>query len=80
MFDAQIYRDKSEIEEWRKHGPIVRFTEWLQSTGTLHDDDLAAIESKVDAEIDAAVAFAEAGTWEPVEMLTRDVYTEEARA
>jgi len=29
----------------------------------------------VDAEVAAAVAFAEAGTWEPVEQLTRDVYT-----
>jgi TPP-dependent pyruvate/acetoin dehydrogenase alpha subunit len=29
----------------------------------------------VDAEIADAVAFAEAGPWEPVEELTRDVYT-----
>jgi hypothetical protein len=29
----------------------------------------------VEGEIDRAVAFAEAGTWEPVEQLTRDVYT-----
>ena len=31
------------------------------------------IEAEVDAEIDAAVAFAEAGTWEPVEDLERFV-------
>jgi hypothetical protein len=29
----------------------------------------------VAAEIDEAVQFAETGTWEPVEDLTRDVYT-----
>ena len=80
MFDAQAYRDKAEIEEWKKHGPVVRFREWMQSTGVLHDDDLAAIETRVAKEIDEAVAFAEAGTWEPVETLTRDVYTEGARA
>ncbi len=80
MFDAQAYRDKSEIEEWKKHGPVLRFREWMQSTGVLHDDDLAAIETRVAAEVDEAVAFAEAGTLEPVETLTRHVYTEEARA
>ena len=31
------------------------------------------------AEIDDAVAFAETGTLEPVEYLTRHVYAEEAR-
>ena len=29
----------------------------------IHADDLAKIEAEVTAEIDAAVAFAEAGTW-----------------
>ncbi len=80
MFDAQGYRDKAEIEEWKQHGPVVRFTEWMRSTGSLHDDDLAAIEERIAAEIDEAVAFAEAGTWEPVEHLTRHVYTEGAAA
>ena len=80
MFDAQAYRDKAEIEEWKKHGPVLRFREWMQSTGVLHDDDLATMETRVAKEIDEAVAFAEAGSWEPVETLTRDVYTEGARA
>ena len=34
------------------------------------------MEAEVAAEIDAAVAFAEAGTPEPVERLTRHVYAE----
>ena len=46
----------------------------------LHDDDIAAIEAEVAAEIDEAVAFAEAGAWEPVEDLTRDVYAEAREA
>jgi pyruvate dehydrogenase E1 component alpha subunit len=32
------------------------------------------------AEVDAAVRFAEAGTWEPIEELTRDVCTPAAGA
>ena len=33
------------------------------------------MEAGVADEIGAAVAFVEAGSWEPVEYLTRDVYT-----
>lgn len=78
MFDAQLYRAKSEIEEWRKKDPIVRFTDWLRQSGLMHDADLAQIEQEADIEIDAAVAFAEAGTWEPAEHLTKHVYAERA--
>jgi TPP-dependent pyruvate/acetoin dehydrogenase alpha subunit len=38
------------------------------------------IEHRVAAEIEDAVAFAEAGTWEPVEDLTRFVYSERREA
>jgi TPP-dependent pyruvate/acetoin dehydrogenase alpha subunit len=41
----------------------------------LDDAALAALETEVEQEIARAVTFAEAGTWEPVEELTRDVYT-----
>ena len=73
MFDAQLYRDKDEVDEWREKGPILRFQSWLLDNGLIHEDDIAAIEAQADAEIDAAVAFAEAGTWETVETLTTDV-------
>ncbi|MDF2234834.1 pyruvate dehydrogenase (acetyl-transferring) E1 component subunit alpha [Albimonas sp. CAU 1670] len=73
MFDAQLYRDKSEVEAWRKRGPIVKFRGWLLETGLIHEADVAEIEARADAEIADAVAFAEAGAWEPTESLTRHV-------
>jgi 2-oxoisovalerate dehydrogenase E1 component len=73
MFDAQLYRDKEEIAKFRAKGPIVRFQGWLLENHLLQDSDIARIEAEVDAEISEAVAFAEAGTWEPVETLTRHV-------
>jgi len=75
MFDPELYRAKAEVEEWKKRCPIRAFTERLKSDGVLNDAGLAAMETDVGDEIGAAVAFAEAGTWEPVENLTRDVYT-----
>jgi len=76
MFDPQFYRDKAEVERWRPNEPIVRFRNWLEANHMIHTDDVARIETDADAEITAAVAFAEAGTWEPVEQLTRFTYAE----
>ena len=74
MFDPQLYRTKAEIEEWKKRDPIPRLSMWMNSAGLLHPDDMDTIERSVEAEVNAAVAFAEAGQWEPVEHLTKDVY------
>jgi len=76
MFDAELYRSKEEVEQWKERGPIVTFTAKLRSEGLLDDAKLAAIEAEVAKEIAAAVEFAEAGGWEPLENLARDVYTE----
>lgn len=76
MFDAQLYRDKAEIEAWRPKEPIVRFQKWLQSNGMIHPDEVPRIEAEIDAEIAEAVAFAETGSWEPVEQLTRFTYAD----
>jgi pyruvate dehydrogenase E1 component alpha subunit len=78
MFDPQLYRDKAEVEARRQNEPIVRFQQWLQANNLMHPDELPRIEAEIDAEIAAAVAFAEAGTWEPVEQLTRFTYADAA--
>ncbi len=72
MFDAQLYRDKAEVAKWREKGPIVRFQNWATESGLLHEADIVDMKSEVMAEITEAVAFAEAGTDEPVESL--DLY------
>jgi TPP-dependent pyruvate/acetoin dehydrogenase alpha subunit len=78
MFDAQLYRTKDEIEAWRQKGPIVRLQDWLQRNGLIHADEIRRIESEADAEIEAAVTFAEAGTLEPVADLERFVTMDRA--
>ena len=76
MFDAQLYRDKAEVQDWRQKGPIGRLMGWLETNQMIHPDDAPKIDAEVDAEIAEAIAFAEAGTLEPVEQLTRFVYAE----
>jgi pyruvate dehydrogenase E1 component alpha subunit len=76
MYDPQLYRDKQEIEEWKKRDPITIFQSRLQEQGLLSAEDLTPIEEAVALEVTKAVEFAEAGTWEPVEDLTKYVYSE----
>ena len=74
MFDAELYREKGEVEEWKSRGPIVTYEAGLREEGLIDDGALADIEAGIAEEVDEAVSFAEAGTWEPVEDLARDVY------
>lgn len=74
MFDPELYRDKAEVAEWKKRCPIERFTRVARDQGLLAEADVAAIEREIADEVAGAVAFAENGSWEPVEELTRDVY------
>jgi pyruvate dehydrogenase E1 component alpha subunit len=75
MFDAELYRDRAEVERWKLRDPIKLFTLVARADGAVTDADLVQIEREVEAEVAAAVAFAEAGTLEPVESLLRDVTT-----
>ena len=74
MFDPELYRDKAEVEKWRKECPIRKLTDRLTARGELDAAALQAIEAEVAREIEQAIAFAEAGTLESVEELERDVY------
>jgi pyruvate dehydrogenase E1 component alpha subunit len=78
MADPELYRSKGEVDAWRVRDPLATFEARLRAEGLLGDPDLAALEAAVAAEIEAAVATAEAGPWEPVEDLLRDVHTEAA--
>ncbi|KNH19841.1 pyruvate dehydrogenase [Pseudomonas syringae] len=75
MFDPQLYRDKAEVEQWKARGPIHTYSAQLKAQGLLDEPGFLAILAEVDAEVEAAVAYAESGSLEPLEDLSRDVYT-----
>jgi pyruvate dehydrogenase E1 component alpha subunit len=80
MFDPELYRDKAEVERWKERDPIHALADRLRAEAVLDDATLAALERGVDEEIAAAVAFAEAGTLEPVSELTRFVTSDRGAA
>jgi pyruvate dehydrogenase E1 component alpha subunit len=75
MYDPELYRNKTEVEAWKQHDPLVTFERDLREQEVLTDPLLSQMEGQVAAELDEAVACAEAGPWEPVEDLAKDVYT-----
>ncbi len=74
MFDPQLYRDKAEVAQWERKGPIITLTTRLKALGLMSEDDYERCEREANAEVDAAVQFAEASPWESVADLERFVY------
>jgi len=75
MADPDLYRAKEEVEHWKERDPIALFEARLRKAKLLTDDDLAVIEADIAAELDQAIAAAEAAPLEPIEDLTKYVYT-----
>ncbi|MFD5810440.1 pyruvate dehydrogenase (acetyl-transferring) E1 component subunit alpha [Rhodococcus aetherivorans] len=75
MFDPELYRDKTEVERWKERGPIHTFSARLKALTLLTEEQFRQLDAQAVAEVDDAVAFAEAGTWEPESDLLRDVTT-----
>ena len=71
MFDAQLYRTKQEIETWRTKDPVERLQTLARADRIGAQRRDRRDRGRNCPEIDAAIAFAEAGTWEPVEELER---------
>jgi pyruvate dehydrogenase E1 component alpha subunit len=76
MFDPELYRARSEVEEWKKRDPISTFSATLKGAGLLEEEDVQKMEKEIVAEVSDAVAFSEAAPLEPVEGLERFVYSE----
>jgi pyruvate dehydrogenase E1 component alpha subunit len=73
MYDPELYRSKDEVEQWKRRDPITLFRARLEAEGILETADGDALDREAIAETDRAVALAEAGEWEPVADLLKDV-------
>jgi pyruvate dehydrogenase E1 component alpha subunit len=76
MFDPERYREKAEVIRWQERDPIILLQHSMEAAGQLSGEELAKLHADAEAEIAAAVDFAEAGTLEPVSELTRFVYSD----
>lgn len=76
MYDPDRYRDKAEIARWKRRDPIDRLLKQLRDGGVVDAAELVAMETAIAAEIDAAVAAADAAPVEDVADLTRFLLAE----
>jgi pyruvate dehydrogenase E1 component alpha subunit len=75
MYDPDRYRDKAEVEEWKRRDPIDALAARMREAGELADDTLTAIDTGLAAELDQAIEQARGDPLEPVAGLTRFVYS-----
>ena len=71
MFDAELYRDKAEVEEWKKKDPLILLHQRWK------DIDINKYETEIADIIDEAVTFAENATLESIEDLEKFLYSDE---
>ncbi|MFK7915398.1 MAG: thiamine pyrophosphate-dependent dehydrogenase E1 component subunit alpha [Pseudomonadales bacterium] len=68
------YRTDEEVEQWRQRDPIDRFEDHLLKQKVLSKAKLEAIHADVQAQVDAAIKFAEDSPYPDISALTEDVY------
>jgi pyruvate dehydrogenase E1 component alpha subunit len=56
--DSEFYREKSEVDEWRKRDPLRTYPRKLIERGILTEAEYGEMEREVEAEIQAAIEFA----------------------
>ena len=69
-------RPIEEVEEWRGKDPIVRFEKSLIENGVMGQDEIEAIRSEVEIEVEGAFSFARGSTFPDPENLHKYVYAE----
>jgi pyruvate dehydrogenase E1 component alpha subunit len=72
--DDQAYVDQAERARWMARDPIALQRERLLQDGTLARGELAHLEQRVAATVQAALAFAQQSAWPDARELTTDVY------
>jgi pyruvate dehydrogenase E1 component alpha subunit len=72
--DPEEYREKEEVEEWRKRDPIASFSERLIAEGVFSEDEVKSFDERAIATVDGAVEFADNSPFPDLDSLYDDVY------
>jgi TPP-dependent pyruvate/acetoin dehydrogenase alpha subunit len=72
--DDQAYVNAAELVAWKARDPIALMSERLMQEGVLAHGELAHLQQRVAATVDAALAFAQNSPWPDLRELTTDVY------
>jgi acetoin:2,6-dichlorophenolindophenol oxidoreductase subunit alpha len=68
------YRTEHEIGQWRKRDPIEMFVHRLRNSNDITEDELVRMREGVEAEVQAALEFAESSPMPPESALLEDIF------
>lgn len=72
--DANVYRTKDEIAQWKAKGPLKRMRQYLLENKVFAESELKAIEDRAKQTIEEAVLFAENSPYPSIDTIMDDVY------
>jgi len=77
MSDAQHYRTKEEVEEYKKIDPITQVLDIIKDKKYATEDEIKAIAKDVKDKVAECEKFAEESAYPPVQQLYDVVYEQE---
>lgn len=75
--DPQKYRTKEEVDEYKGKDPITILLRTIKENNFATDDEIAAIDERINGVVDESVKFAEESPWPDDSELLKDVYLDE---
>jgi pyruvate dehydrogenase E1 component alpha subunit len=72
--DPEVYREREEVEEWQRKDPIETFARRCVEAGVLGEREVQQVRDAAEAEVKAAVEFAEASPEPPLETMYENLY------
>ena len=74
--DPQKYRTKEEVEEYRGKDPISNLLSTIRKNNIATDEEINAIDKRVEERVTASVKFAEESPWPSDDEVLKDVYVD----
>ena len=75
--DPQKYRTKEEVEEYKSKDPIISLVHTMKENKLATDEEMEAINKRVEQAVNDCVKFAEESPWPDDDEVLKDVYVDQ---
>lgn len=75
--DPQKYRTKEEVEEYKQRDPLEMVKKTILDNKYATQEDIDAIDKRVEAEVEDSVKFAEESPWPDDSEVLKDIYVDQ---
>jgi TPP-dependent pyruvate/acetoin dehydrogenase alpha subunit len=78
--DPEVYREREEVERWEEKDPIETFAKRCIEAGVLGEREVGEVREKAEAQVKAAVEYAEASPEPALDTLYENLYVLDSAA